>query len=108
MLQNFAAENGETMQLNFKNLALTAALAIGATAMIVPAAIAQDRDHPDYSKNKYYRTGNKEGMEDHRRNVQRTEHNHSFRNDEDRRAHDEGYKLGWGGQDYRVVVTTRH
>jgi hypothetical protein len=106
VLQYFAAENGEIMHL--RNLALTTALAISATALILPSAFAQDRDHPDYSKNKYYQMGNKEGMQDHHKNVQRTEHNHGFRNDDDRRAHDEGYKLGWGGQDYRVVISTHH
>lgn len=90
--------------------ALTLALSLGTFAMaIAPRAYAAplqehhdemrtDHDaHPEYYNNRYYRLGNREGWEDHRRNVQRKEHNHHFKTDEDRQAHDYGYHEGWSG-----------
>ena len=90
--------------------ALTFALSFGTFAMTaVPSAHAArlqeqrevvrvDHDeHPEYYKNRYYRLGNREGWEDHQRNEQRKEHNHRFKTDEDRQAHDYGYHQGWSG-----------
>jgi len=61
---------------------------------------AQEQSHPDYSNNHYYKVGNNEGYEDYKRKTQRKEHNHKYRNDEDRKAHDYGYQQGWQGQRY--------
>jgi hypothetical protein len=44
--------------------------------------------------------GNSEGYEDYKRKTQRKEHNHKYRNDDDRKAHDYGYQQGWQGQRY--------
>jgi hypothetical protein len=69
----------------------------------------QDRlDHHDYtqqqaheySSNRYYQVGNREGYVDYQHKTQRKEHNHKYRNDEDRKAHDYGYQQGWQGQSY--------
>jgi hypothetical protein len=57
--------------------------------------------HPEYLNNSYYRLGNKEGLEDHKRNVQRTTHDHHYKTDTDKEAHDYGYQEGWKGQSYR-------
>ena len=93
-----------------RNTALSLVLSFGAFACTVPAVAHASRlqehheemgvehnDHPEYYKNRYYRMGNKEGWEDHQRNVQRKEHNHRFHSDDDRRAHDYGYQQGWSG-----------
>jgi len=98
------------MQKQLQTLAMFTALAIGAAAISVTPAqavpIAQDQvhsdqnQHPDYSNNKYYQLGNKEGLEDHEKNVQRKTHNHNYKTDDDKKAHDAGYQQGWQGQDY--------
>jgi hypothetical protein len=88
-------------------------LAIGASALSTTPALAvptaQDQDHhdqkdrnqhPEYVNNKYYQLGNKEGYEDHQKNQQRKDHNHSYKTDEDKKAHDYGYQQGWQGKDY--------
>jgi hypothetical protein len=54
-------------------------------------------DHPEYKKNTFYKLGNQEGYEDYQKKTQRTDHNHKYRNDEDRKAHDYGYQQGLQG-----------
>jgi hypothetical protein len=98
------------MQKQVQKLAMITALAIGAPALSVTPALAiptaqdqyqKDRnEHPEYVNNKYYQLGNKEGYEDHKKNLQRKEHNHPYKTDEDRKAHDYGYQQGWQGKDY--------
>jgi hypothetical protein len=98
------------MHMRLQRLALFTALAIGAAALSVTSAqatpMAQDQDHhdqsqhPEYVNNKYYQLGNKEGLEDHKKNVQRASHNHGYKADEDKKAHDYGYQQGWQGQAY--------
>ena len=61
---------------------------------------AREQSHPEYSSNPYYRVGNNEGYEDHKRKVQRKEHHHKYHSDDDRKAHDYGYQQGWQGQHY--------
>lgn len=38
--------------------------------------------------------------QDYPRKERCNEHEHKYRNDEDRRAHDYGYDQGWGGHRY--------
>jgi hypothetical protein len=97
------------MHIQFRRLALVTVFSIGAGICAAPALAQDDRqehqqraEQRDYSNNNYYRIGNREGYQDHGRNVQRTKHNHKFRNDEDRQAHDYGYQQGWQGTDYRT------
>jgi hypothetical protein len=101
------------MKNALRMMALASALSV--TAMTAPSMMgmgfagAQDQDHqqytqqqahPEYSNNKYYQVGNREGYEDYQHKVQRKEHNHKYRNDDDRKAHDYGYQQGWQGQSY--------
>ena len=94
-------------------ITVAAALSFAATALPSFAAtpLMQDQDHrdadhhdghPEYVKNRYYKVGNEEGYKDHLKNQQRpdSEHNHKYRNDDDRKAHDYGYQQGWQGQHY--------
>jgi hypothetical protein len=107
------------MQTHLRRLAVIAALTIGASACSAIPAMAQDQEHrdstmqnqrehtdnaanhPDYSNNRYYRLGNQEGAQDHKRNKQRTSHNHAYKSDDDRKAHDYGYQQGWQGSNNR-------
>ena len=99
------------MKSMFRSFAAATVLTIAASAMPLLAAVpAQDRDHqqmdrnheehPEYQTNRYYRLGNSEGYKDYGRHVQRKQHNHSYKTDDDRKAHDYGYQQGWQGQRY--------
>ncbi|NYF53771.1 hypothetical protein [Tunturiibacter gelidoferens] len=94
-----------------RTMAVAAAFSMAAVAVPCVAATSvmavqgQDhRDHVDqdqaqqYRNNSFYTLGNREGYEDYQAKSQRKEHNHKYRNDEDRKAHDYGYKQGWQGQ----------
>jgi len=100
------------MHKQLQRLAMFTAVAIGASAMSVTPAlatpVAQDQNHrdqnqhPEYSNNKYYQLGNREGQQDHKRNTQRANHNHNYKTDIDKQAHDYGYQQGWQGQNYHA------
>jgi|CZKZ01.1.fsa_nt_gi hypothetical protein len=112
------------MKFAFATIAATGALATALIALPPAASGAQDQrqynndqqrqsntqtQHPDYSKNKYYSLGNREGYQDYGKKKERANHNHQFRNDEDRKAHDYGYQQGWQGQrGYHPESTDRH
>lgn len=112
------------MKFAFTTIAVTGLLATALTVVPTSAAGAQDQtrnnndqqrqsngqtQHPDYSKNKYYALGNREGYQDHQKKQKRASHNHQFRNDDDRKAHDDGYEQGWQGQrGYHPETTDRH
>jgi hypothetical protein len=99
------------MKSILRTIVFGSALGVAATAMpsimAMPFAGVQDQDHhddgqgqphPDYSKNRFYKVGNSEGYQDYKHKTQRKEHNHNYRNDEDRQAHDSGYQQGLQGQ----------
>lgn len=96
------------MKDGLRLFAAAAALSLAASALPAHAAPApqdgddhrssENREHPDYSNNSYYQTGNREGYQDYQKKQQRKEHNHRFRSDDDRAAHDYGYQQGWTGQ----------
>jgi hypothetical protein len=106
------------MKFSFATIAATGFLATALFALPRSTAGAQDQrqynnntqtQHPDYSKNKYYALGNREGYEDYGKKQQRANHNHQYHNDNDRKAHDYGYQQGWQGQrGYHPDSTDRH
>ena len=112
------------MKFAFTTIAVTGLLAVALTAVPPSAAGAQDQprynndqqrqnngqtQHQDYSKNKYYTLGNREGYQDYEKKQKRETHNHHYRNDDDRKAHDYGYEQGWQGQrGYHPDATDRH
>jgi hypothetical protein len=107
------------MKFSFATIAATGFLATALFALPPSTAGAQDQrqynnnntqtQHPDYSKNKYYALGNREGYEDYGKKQQRANHNHQYHNDNDRKAHDYGYQQGWQGQrGYHPDSTDRH
>jgi hypothetical protein len=77
------------MKINFRRfagaLALAAGLAIGAGS-----ALAQG---PDYSKNKTYQQGIREGKVDKVNNKDHSKKHH-FKKDEDQKAYEAGYQEG--------------
>ena len=87
------------MRTNFRHfggvLAVSAGLALsGAAVQAVAAPMFQDHA-PDYSKNKTYQQGVREGKDDkvHSRDHSKKRH---FKKDEDNKAYEAGYQQGRG------------
>jgi hypothetical protein len=78
---------------------LAVVLGTGVTAGTMRAAASQslqdqDRDHaPDYSKNKNYDIGMRDGKDDRAHNKDHSR-KRNFDNDEDQRAYESGYQQG--------------
>src|SRR5579862_1838857 len=79
---------------------LAVALGIGVTGGTVLAAASpspQEQAHEkDYSKNKVYQRGLREGRDDHARNLDHSKKRH-FKKDEDQKAYETGYQVGHQG-----------
>ena len=76
---------------------MAAALAIGiggSAVQVVAAPLFQDQG-PDYSKNKTYHQGMKEGQSDHTHNLDHSKKRH-FKKDDDQKAYESGYQKGRG------------
>jgi hypothetical protein len=112
---NGAGDPKEEVHMNaLRIFAAAAALSLAGSALpahAAPAAQNQEHrdadrqnnsnssnNHTDYSNNSYYQLGNREGYQDYGKKQQRKMHNHKYRNDDDRSAHDSGYQQGWSGQ----------
>ncbi len=90
------------MRMNLKHgfWVLAVAVGIGAsggTVQAVGAPLFQDhaQDQPDYSKNKTYQQGMREGKADHAHNRDHSKKRH-FKKDEDQKAYEAGYQKGHG------------
>jgi hypothetical protein len=87
------------MKLNLRHCAWVLALAVGTSGGAVQAVAAplfQDHERerePDYSKNKTYQQGMREGRDDHTRNRDHSKKRH-FKKDEDQKAYESGYQKG--------------
>lgn len=79
---------------------LAVALGIGITGGTLRAAASpssQDQAHDqDYSKNKKYQQGLREGKDDHAHNLDHSKKRH-FKKDEDQKAYEAGYQIGHQG-----------
>lgn len=92
------------MRLNFKlyTWVLAAAVSAGlvggtARAVAFPAMNGQDHEEHDYSKNKNYQLGMREGKVDKVRNRDHYK-KRRFKRDEDRQAYEAGYQRGHEGE----------
>ena len=88
------------MKLNVKNgvwaLALTIGIGIGATAskaLATPLFQQEQRSEPDYSKNKTYQQGQREGQADRTKNQDHSK-KRRFKKDDDQKAYEAGYQKG--------------
>jgi hypothetical protein len=89
----------KTMRMNLKHgtwiLALAAGIGLtGGAVQAVAAPFFQDKG-PDYSKNKRYQQGMREGQSDHAHKLDHSKKRH-FKKDEDQRAYEAGYQKGSG------------
>jgi hypothetical protein len=77
-------------------LALTTGIGIGASvsqAVATPLFQQEQRSEPDYSKNKTYQQGQREGHADRTKNRDHSKKRH-FKKDDDQRAYEAGYQKG--------------
>jgi hypothetical protein len=81
------------MKTNGRHWALAIAMVVGAGAVQTAAApLFQDHD-PDYSKNKNYQQGIRDGKIDHTNNRDHSKKRH-YKKDEDQKAYEAGYQKG--------------
>ncbi len=78
------------MKNNVKHFAGILAIATGLSISAAP--LYQDHE-PDYSKNKTYQQGMREGKDDKARNKDHSK-KHNFKKDEDKKAYEAGYQQG--------------
>jgi hypothetical protein len=89
------------MKINLKHstCVLAVAAGIGLTGGAIQAVAApffQDQGQsPDYSKNKRYQQGMREGQSDHTHNLDHSKKRH-FKKDDDQKAYEAGYQKGHG------------
>ncbi len=89
------------MTINSKHctwvLAVAMGMAIsGGAVQAVAAPFFQDQNHDqDYSKNKRYQQGIRDGQSDHAHNLDHSKKRH-FKKDEDQKAYEYGYQKGHG------------
>lgn len=77
-------------------LAVAMGMAISGGALQAVAAPFQDQNHEqDYSKNKRYQQGMREGQSDHAHKLDHSKKRH-FRKDADQKAYEAGYQKGYG------------
>lgn len=72
----------------------------GGTARAAVSSFSQDQGHDqDYSKNKNYQQGMRDGRDDRAHNRDHSKKRH-FKTDEDRRAYEAGYQEGHQGDQH--------
>jgi hypothetical protein len=79
------------MRKHLKHGVWVLAIAIG---FVMTGVTAQADDH-DYSKNKTYQQGVREGQDDHAHNKDHSKKRH-FKKDDDQKAYEAGYQKGRG------------
>ena len=84
------------MRMNFKRcvcvMAVVVGVGIGGGAAAMAAPLLQDQNHgPDYSKNKTYQQGMREGQSDRTHNLDHSKKRH-FKKDDDQKAYEAGYQ----------------
>jgi len=85
------------MRMNLRHCAWVMAVAVGisisaGTVQTVAAPFFQDHEQ-DYSKNKKYQQGVREGQDDHAHNRDHSK-KRNFKKDEDKKAYEAGYQKG--------------
>src|SRR5579864_4677222 len=96
----FYGKGVNRMKINLRNWVLAAALGVAITGSAVQAIAAplfqeldQQQHEQDYSKNKVYQQGVREGKDDSAHNRDHSKKRH-FKKDEDRKAYEAGYQKG--------------
>jgi hypothetical protein len=84
------------LRRGFGVLAIAVGICIsGGAVKAVAAPFFQNQNQPDYSKNKTYQQGMREGKDDQAHNRDHYKKRH-FKKDEDQKAYEAGYQKGHG------------
>ena len=87
------------MRMNLKRsvgiLAIAVGISVGSAEVQALAAPFFQSQAPDYSKNKTYQQGMREGKDDQAHNRDHSKKRH-FKKDEDQQAYEAGYQKGHG------------
>jgi hypothetical protein len=89
----------DIMRLNLRRCISVVAISVGlgvsgGAVQAIAAPLFQDHD-PDYTKNKTYQQGIREGKDDRAHNRDHSKKRH-FKKDEDQKAYEAGYQKGHG------------
>jgi len=79
---------------------LSMVIAGGAVQAAAPPSPQEQTHNQDYSKNKKYKQGMREGQNDNKRNLDHSK-KRNFKKDEDQRAYETGYQQGHQGDQRR-------
>jgi hypothetical protein len=79
---------------------LSMGIAGGSLRAAVPASPQDQARNQDYSKNKKYQQGVREGQNDSKRNLDHSK-KRNFKKDEDQKAYETGYQQGRQGDQHR-------
>jgi hypothetical protein len=80
------------MKMNLKHIARVMAIVVGIGVGGASLQAFQDQN-PDYSKNKTYQQGMREGQSDRTHNLDHSKKRH-FKKDDDQKAYEAGYQKG--------------
>jgi hypothetical protein len=87
------------MKMNLKHcarvIAIVGGIGVGTAAVQAVAAPFFQDQAPDYSKNKTYQQGMREGKDDQAHNRDHSKKRH-FKKDDDQKAYEAGYQKGHG------------
>jgi len=96
------------MKMNLKGcarvMAVVVSIGIGGGAVQVVAAPYFQDQNPDYSKNKTYQQGMRDGQSDRTHNLDHSKKRH-FKKDEDQKAYEAGYQSGHGNSGDSTAFT---
>ena len=86
------------LRMNFKHcvwiVAMTVCMGVtGGAARVTASPLPQEQHDQDYSRNKNYKTGMRDGRNDIAHNRDHSKRR-KFKKDEDRRAYEAGYEAG--------------
>jgi uncharacterized membrane protein len=79
--------------MNLRHWVLAAAMAAGVSVTATQAAPLFQDQSPDYSRNKTYQQGVRDGKNDHTANKDHSKKRH-YKKDDDQKAYEAGYQKG--------------
>jgi hypothetical protein len=94
-------KNGGLMRMNLKQYVWIAAMTLGmgitgGTVRVEASPLPQDQHEQDYSKNKNYQLGMRDGRNDSTHNLDHSK-KRNFKKDDDKKDYETGYQAGHQG-----------
>jgi hypothetical protein len=90
-----------TLRMSLKQCVWVAVMALGigmtgGATRVMASPVPQDQHDVDYSKNKNYQTGMRDGQDDQKHNLDHSKKRH-FKKDDDHNAYEAGYQAAHNG-----------